>query len=319
MNFKKFIPAVIVLIVVLFLWQNNVFTWLPETKFVDDLISSLSPFRKAGETQFIEVPIEVDVNSEIAAEPKIELIPDVNLNLISFDVGQGLSLGIEYGNSFIVFDFGNKGKSQPINDYASGKDFEEIQLIASHGDSDHIGGMDVLNIPYTTVYYNGDNDCTTIACQTFYNKTEGKRIVSERNSMIPFPVSLTILNPIQPRKFNSRNDNSVVLLIEFKDFQALIMGDCEFECEKDIIGSGLLRDVEYLSVGHHGAKSSTSKEFLKIIKPEVSVINAGKDNSYGHPHAETLINLQEIGSRIYRTDLQGTIFLTTNGINFTVK
>ena len=93
MNFKKFFPAATVLIIVLFLWQNNVFTWLPETKFVDDLISSLSPFPKAGETQFIEVPIEVDVNSEIT-EPKIELIPDVTLLIQN---REGYAARREYG------------------------------------------------------------------------------------------------------------------------------------------------------------------------------------------------------------------------------
>jgi len=69
-----------------------------------------------------------------------------------------------------------------------------------------------------------------------------------------------------------------------------------------------------LKVGHHGSSSSTSEDFLRAVAPEIAVISLGRDNPYGHPHEETLDRLAAAGAKIFRTDLAGSIVITTDGI-----
>lgn len=103
------------------------------------------------------------------------------------------------------------------------------------------------------------------------------------------------------------NDSSIVLEIDGTGFGALFMGDASSDVENKILKK--LSDIDYLKVGHHGSKYSSSAEFLDVIKPEVAIISAGVDNSYGHPHDETIDRLKKGGALIYDTSKHGEIIL----------
>ena len=83
------------------------------------------------------------------------------------------------------------------------------------------------------------------------------------------------------------------------------MGDAGVEVEQDLIEKYNLKDIDVLKVGHHGSKTSSSKEFIDEVNPKCSVISVGKNNRYGHPNKEVLENLEQ--SNIYRTDQDGSI------------
>ena len=83
------------------------------------------------------------------------------------------------------------------------------------------------------------------------------------------------------------------------------MGDASVTTEKEILDKYNLPDIDVLKVGHHGSKTSSSKEFINEINPKYSIISVGKNNRYGHPNKEVLSNLEQ--SKIYRTDLDGSI------------
>ena len=83
------------------------------------------------------------------------------------------------------------------------------------------------------------------------------------------------------------------------------MGDAGVEVEEDLIEKYNLQDIDVLKVGHHGSKTSSSKEFINEINPKYSIISVGKNNRYVHPNKEVLENLEE--SKIYRTDQYGSI------------
>ena len=83
------------------------------------------------------------------------------------------------------------------------------------------------------------------------------------------------------------------------------MGDAGVDKEKDILDKYNLSNVDVLKVGHHGSKTSSSKNFIDEIKPKYSIISVGKNNRYGHPNKEVLNNLEN--SKIYRTDQDGSI------------
>ena len=105
--------------------------------------------------------------------------------------------------------------------------------------------------------------------------------------------------------YDNENDNSNVIYLEFNHYKFLFMGDAGVEKEKDILEKYNLKDIDVLKVGHHGSKTSSSKEFIKEVNPKYSIISAGKNNRYGHPNKEALDNLKN--SKIYRTDQDGSI------------
>lgn len=107
------------------------------------------------------------------------------------------------------------------------------------------------------------------------------------------------------------NDLSIVLLAKYDGRKILFTGDAGSMVEKRLIleKSILLSETDALKVGHHGSRSASSEGFLQTIKPQYAIISCGKKNHYGHPHEETLMQLQTIGARVYRTDQCGAIIL----------
>lgn len=114
----------------------------------------------------------------------------------------------------------------------------------------------------------------------------------------------------------SNNNGSIVLLFQFDQFSAVLTGDLEEPGELALMAKGLITRVNILKVGHHGSKTSSSLRFLQLIKPEVSLISAGKNNKFGHPHIEILERLREIGSQIWRTDQQADFIIRSDGQKF---
>ena len=119
----------------------------------------------------------------------------------------------------------------------------------------------------------------------------------------------------------STNNNSIVLHLAYGDTDFLFTGDAEQEAEGHMmmLSSVRLPEVEILKVGHHGSRTASSADFLGITSPEVAVYMAKVDNSYGHPHAETITALNQIGAQIYGTDINGTISVTTDDQTYSVS
>ena len=114
------------------------------------------------------------------------------------------------------------------------------------------------------------------------------------------------------KDYGNENDNSSVIYTELNNHKFLFMGDASVEAEEDLIEKYNLQDIDVLKVGHHGSKTSSSKNFINEVNPKYSIISVGKNNRYGHPNKEVLNNLD--GSKIYRTDQDGSImFKIKNG------
>ena len=107
--------------------------------------------------------------------------------------------------------------------------------------------------------------------------------------------------------YGNENDNSSVIYTELNNHKFLFMGDAGVEVEEDLIEKYNLQDIDVLKVGHHGSKTSFSKNFINEIEPKYSIISVGKNNRYGHPNDSVLNNLNN--SKIYRTDQDGSIML----------
>jgi competence protein ComEC len=114
------------------------------------------------------------------------------------------------------------------------------------------------------------------------------------------------------------NDWSAVLHVTYGNNKFLFTGDAETKSEADMINSKQSLKADVLKVGHHGSKSSTSAVFLKAVAPKYAVISVGK-NSYGHPTKEILDRLKNAKVTTYRTDLNGTVTVISDGKTITFK
>ena len=117
--------------------------------------------------------------------------------------------------------------------------------------------------------------------------------------------------------YGNENDNSSVVYIELNNHKFLFMGDAGVEVEEELIEKYNLRNIDVLKVGHHGSKTSSSKEFVDNIVPKYSIISVGKNNRYGHPNKEVLNNLEN--SKIYRTDQDGSIMFKIKNNKLQIK
>jgi len=134
-------------------------------------------------------------------------------------------------------------------------------------------------------------------------------------------VLLTILGPNEPlftrdkmsTGGNLPNVNSIVARLDYGDFSMLLPGDAEEQTEHQMLTKDLNLKVKILKVAHHGSKYATAQDFLDRVKPQVAIVSCGEWNRYGHPAQVVLDRLKSINAKIYRTDLQGEITITTRG------
>ena len=177
-------------------------------------------------------------------------------------------------------------------------------FIITHGDFDHMGEAINLvnNFKVEKVIFNCGE----------YNDLEKEliKVLDKKNIKYYSCIKeLTIDNNklyfLQTKEYDNENDNSNVIYTELNGYKFMFMGDASITTEKKILDKYNLQNIDVLKVGHHGSKTSSSKEFINEINPKYSIISVGKKNRYGHPNKEVLDNLEN--SKIYRTDQDGSI------------
>lgn len=126
----------------------------------------------------------------------------------------------------------------------------------------------------------------------------------------------TILAP-SSSSYEDLNNNTIVIKLTYGSNSFLFEGDAEDVSEGEILARGFDLSANVLKIGHHGSSSSTTNSFLNKVNPKYAIICVGKDNSYGHPHQETMLKLKNKGILVYRTDECGTIVATSDGKSIT--
>ena len=267
---------------------------------------------------------EQESTSQTSGKPRedleVEVAPGITSNYglmrVHFiDVGQADSAFIELGNGqTMLIDAGRSGGD--VVDYIRNLQYETIDyVVASHPHDDHIGGMATVLNSFNIGKMYMPKQAHTISAFTnmldvienndidLYTAKAGTNILSSGN------INIDVLAPFSESNSNLNNVSAVVRITYGKTVM-LFTGDAEHVIENQLLHSGI--DADVLKVGHHGAGSASSRSFIKEVSPEVAVISVGEGNSYGHPHADTLAILNEVGANIYRTDEQGTIVVTAD-------
>ena len=201
-------------------------------------------------------------------------------------------------------------------------------IIITHPDNDHIAGFTpllerykVLFIIYTGLEHNlsAYNRILEIAKEKhipLYLAKAGSQI------KISDELTLDIIAPFENfsgKTAKKNNNTSIVSRLVYGKTSYLFTGDAEAEEENKLLESKQNINSDVLKVGHHGSKSSSSEDFLKMVSPKISIISAGKYNRYGHPHKETLERLKTTGTQIFRTDENGNIEIQSDGENLTLE
>ncbi len=242
------------------------------------------------------------------------------LGLYFLDVGQGdSSLAVLPGGVKILIDGG------PINGLLQ-KNLENILpindryidlIIISHPQIDHFGGLIEVARNYKIgAVITGDLESENANWREFKNILKENnilRIILAGGDKIKYQDSqIDILLPSKKFIAKDVNDQSLAMLLNSGGIKAFFAGDLGGEMESRLAKFFDI-DVDILKVSHHGSKFSSDSEFLKEASPLISVIEVGK-NSYGHPTKEVLEKLEQIGSQIFRTDLNGLIkIIAENG------
>lgn len=262
------------------------------------------------------------INSESTEAINQNNITPVNgeLQVYYIDVGQADSILIINKEDAMLIDAGNNEDGEDVVNFIKDKGITKLDyVVGTHPHEDHIGGLDDVinsNIEIENVLM-PKIETTTKTFEDVVNAISNKGLtVKAPNKGDTFTLGDSNLEVMTDSILDEDNLNlsSITLRLQYGNNSFLFMGDSEKENEKTITWP----KTDVLKVGHHGSDTSSSEEFLNEVKPSISIIMAEKGNSYGLPKEEIVERLENVGSKVYRTDENGTIEVTSDGNNINV-
>ena len=242
---------------------------------------------------------------------------DLNNDLMVFflDVGQAESILIKSNDQYMLIDAGNTNDGEKIVNYFNHLRINEFKYVfGTHAHEDHIGGMDEIIKEFKIDNFYMPKDITTTETYiSLLNALEDKKVAYKTPSVgTRLELGKASIDVLSVKtKQNDLNDTSIVLKLTYNNISFLFTGDITQNVEKELVNKNIKSTV--LKVAHHGSKYSNSAAFLNKVKPEYSIISCGINNEYYHPHKVVLDKLEKLNSKIYRTDLDGTIVAISNG------
>lgn len=245
-----------------------------------------------------------------------------NLIVHYIDVGQGDATFIELPNKeTMLIDTGEKSEGKKVTNYINELGYNKIDyVIGTHPHSDHIGSLeevintfDIGDIYMPKVVSN--SNVYKDLLMTIKNKDKiVKKAFKDVSIIEEEELNISFLSPTK-EEYSNLNNYSAVLKIVYQDTCFLFMGDAETEVEKELDSI----NCDVLKVGHHGSYTSSSLDFVKSTSPKYAIISVGKDNKYGHPDKSILKRYLDNNTEIYRTDLDGTIKVISDGKDITTQ
>lgn len=252
-------------------------------------------------------------------------LPDGKLHIFVLDIGQGDSILVNLpSGEHILIDGGPDEKllsllPQHIPFY----DHTIDVMVLSHPHADHMNGLievlkryKVKQVVLTGVTY-GNPAYKAFLEEVAKQNSKPIFVTTDHD----FKIGTVILDmlypsrPLQGQEFANLNNSSIVFRLIFGKNKFYFSGDLELEGEQKLVKSGYDLSADVLKAGHHGSRTSNSQSLLDLVQPDYAFISCGVDNTFKHPHPETIENLLERDVTIYRTDLDGTIEMVSNGKN----
>lgn len=291
------------------------------------LLATVTLFISYG--SYFGIPSWQDIYTASGIYPETE----DGLSVSFIDVGQADSIYISCGQYNMLIDAGYDMNAEQVTAFLDRNNVKTLDIvIATHPDSDHIGGMSAIidnyqienfclpqieeqYITYSDSYTRMLSSLETYDVDITY--IDSDVIGADESQKTLDNLTVDFLSPAT--EFEDTNDDSVVVKVTYGDVKFLFMGDASSTVEEYLIENNVDVSADVLKVSHHGSRTATSDEFLSAVNPSVAVISSGELNTYNLPNVEILRRLEDFGCKIFRTDLQGTITVTCNNGKITVQ
>lgn len=243
------------------------------------------------------------------------------LRLIALDVGQADATLVLTEGRAVLIDCGDRGSEQQMADYLRHYGVEHIDsLVITHPHSDHMGTAPYLLSNFTVgevvmPYIPDELLPTTDLFLRFLDALEqsgaAARTAKVGDSIDLGEAEALIIGPAG--EFSDLNNISLCIMISLGEADFLLTGDAESAAERALVESGADLGCDVLFVGHHGSRTSTTAAFLAAANPSAAIISLGADNRYGHPHEQVISRLNKADIALFRTDLDGSVHIATDG------
>lgn len=243
--------------------------------------------------------------------------------LVAFlDIGQGDAIYIRTPSGADMLIDGGPGRSvlRELGRVMPFYDRTIDVVLATHPDADHIGGLPGVFEKYKVKYFveSGLDGKTELwkELQKKINEENTKKMIVRDGSVLSFgSAQFTVLSPSFVVEDMETNDASIVGRLKYGESTFMLTGDAPIYVENKIVSDHLAPELrsDVLKAGHHGSKTSSGTNFISVVQPKFTIVSAGKDNRYGHPHKEVLDRLEALKTQILRTDKQGRIVFESDG------
>ena len=250
------------------------------------------------------------------------------LQVYTIDCGQGDAIFVVFpsGETMLV-DGSTQSAAKSLTDFLDAFGISEIDyVVATHPHEDHIGGLDdclqkykfgqifMPAIEHTTASFERLLDCIEQQNLTIDVPVAGEYLIGSSGEAF----SVQCLAP-NSEEYEEMNNYSIVLRIVYGERAILLTGDAEALSEAEMLAAGYELSADVLKLGHHGSSTSSCEAFMRAVSPSLAAISCGADNSYGHPHRETIEKLEYFDIKYHRTDLVGDIVYICDGSNISLR
>lgn len=247
-----------------------------------------------------------------------------DLDVHFLDVGQGdAALILTPEGKAMLIDTGEASEKEFIIEYIRSANIETLDyLVLTHPHTDHMGGASAILEAFdvkTVMMPDAESNTTTFLrlLETIDNENCNVIIPKVKDTYNLGTAIITCLGPVT--QYEDLNDMSLVLRLDYGSTSFLFTGDAEAPAEQDMMKahSPMAFSADVLKLGHHGSSTSTTKAFLAAVSPTFAIASCGENNEYDHPHTEILSAMKGANVTLLRTDLDGTVILTSNGSKVT--